>query len=69
MIDTLKIKEYLRRGNMTQAELAEQIGINPATLNRKINNVDGNILSVKEANQIVAILNVPKEELTDIFFD
>lgn len=69
MVDTLKIKQYLRMGNMTQAELAERIGINPATLNRKINNVDGDILSVKEANKIVTILNVPKDELTDIFFD
>lgn len=42
----------------TQEKLARQINVNPSTLNRKINNIDGDILTVKEAKEISDILNI-----------
>ena len=68
MINVMELKAQLKRTGMTQANLAEKVGMNPATLNRKINNVEGETLTVKEATEIAKNLDIPKEKLTFIFF-
>ena len=37
MINVMELIAQLKRTGMTQANLAEKVGMNPATLNRKIN--------------------------------
>ena len=48
--------------------LAQKMGINPSTLNRKINNEKGDNLTVKEAVEMAEALDFPRNEITDIFF-
>mgnify|MGYP002517153549 CR=1 FL=1 len=68
VIKTNELKAQMKRLEMTQKDLAKAIGMDPATLNRKINNENGTVLTVKEANEIAQALNIPRESMTDIFF-
>lgn len=68
MINSNEIKAQMKRVGMTQKNLADVIGMDPSTLNRKINNENGTVLTVKEANEIAQALNIPRESMTDIFF-
>lgn len=56
----LTIKEYLREAKMTQTALAEQMGISPSALSKKINSGD---LSIIELGRISEILGVPHTAL------
>lgn len=67
MINVMELKAQLKRTGMTQADLAEKVGMNPSTLNRKINSIEGETLTVKEATEIAKSLDIPKEKLTFIF--
>jgi len=58
MINTQKIKAKMTECKITQEQLAKKIGINPSTLNRKINNLEGGTLTVKEAMAMVNILAI-----------
>ena len=44
--------------NITQAQMAKRIGIDPSTFNRKINNKEGDNLTVKEVEKIMDILSI-----------
>lgn len=68
MVNTREIKAQMQRKGMTQAMLAQKLGINPSTLNRKINNEEGENLTVKEANEMAIALEFPRNEITEIFF-
>ena len=68
VIKTNELKAQMKRLEMTQKDLAKAIGMDPATLNRKINNEVGSVMTVKEAGDIATALCIPKESLTDIFF-
>lgn len=68
MIKTNELKAQMKRLDMTQKDLANAIGMDPATLNRKINNEQGSVVTVKEANEIASALQIPREMMTDIFF-
>lgn len=68
MINTREIKAQMKRNEMTQMALARKLGINQATLNRKINNEKGENLTVKEADEMAKILGFEREEITNIFF-
>lgn len=68
MINTREIKAQIRRAGTTQEELARKLGINPSTLNRKINNEEGQHLTVKEATDMASALEIPREQLLTIFF-
>lgn len=68
MVDVKEVKAQMLRKDVTQAELAKRIGMDPSTLNRKINNVEGENLTVKEVNRIVAALSLPRDSITSIFF-
>ena len=68
MVDVKEIKAQLKRAGMTQTELARSVKMDPSTLNRKINNTEGETLTVKEATRIEETLNIPRDMLTNIFF-
>lgn len=68
MIDVKEIKAQLKRAGMTQTDLARSVGVDPSTLNRKINNAEGETLTVKEAARIAETLKIPRDMLTNIFF-
>ena len=42
--------------------------MNPSTFNRKINNENGETMTVKEANELSDILDIPRSQLATIFF-
>jgi len=65
-VNKLKGKIVENETNIT--ELAEKIGLDRSTLYRKLN-TKGETLSIKEANQIVEVLNLTKEESISIFFN
>lgn len=58
MINTQKIKAKMTEKNITQAQMAKRIGIDPSTFNRKINNKEGDNLTVKEVEKIMDILSI-----------
>ena len=68
MVKVNELKAELRRSGLTQEQLARKLGIDPSTLNKKLNNTDGSILSVKIANAIAKELNLSTNELVNIFF-
>lgn len=68
MVDTVKLKSRLRKCGYTQEIAAGKMGINPATFNRKINNVEGETLTVKEVEMLSSILEIPKCALSEYFF-
>lgn len=47
--------------------VAREIGIDRSSLYRKINNA-GETLTIKEANEIVRVLDIQANEAVDIFF-
>lgn len=68
MVDVKELKAQLKRADTTQAELARVVDMDPSTLNRKINNEEGENLTVKEAFAIAEALKIPRNMLTKIFF-
>lgn len=66
MINSMELKAEIKRNGLTQDQLATKIGINPSTLNRKINNKNST-LSVDEAQKIADALRIPNEKLAVIF--
>lgn len=68
MVNTREIKAQMQRKGMTQVMLAQKLGINPSTLNRKINNKKGENLTVKEATEMAETLGFSRNEITNIFF-
>lgn len=68
MVNTREIKAQMQRKGMTQVMLAQRLGINPSTLNRKINNTEGENLTVKEAAEMAEALEFQRNEITNIFF-
>ncbi|MDO5575313.1 MAG: helix-turn-helix transcriptional regulator [bacterium] len=69
MVDTDMLKAKLKAKRMTQEQAARKLRMDPATFNRKINNEDGKVITVKEAKEIGELLSLNNEELVDIFFD
>mgnify|MGYP004610583095 CR=1 FL=1 len=68
MVDTKLLKLKLRERNMTQEDVARELGIDPSTFNRKINNKFGDNITVKEAELLSDILKIPRSKLSAIFF-
>ena len=68
-INTNELKAWLKRAGMIQTDLAAALGINPSTLNRKINDESGEALTVSEANEICRVLRIPRSAAPAIFFN
>lgn len=67
VVNTNKLKGKIVECGMNISELAELIGIDKATLYRKIN-ANGQTITIKEADLISKELKLSKEEVNDIFF-
>ncbi|MEK4302433.1 helix-turn-helix transcriptional regulator [Oceanobacillus sp. FSL W8-0428] len=63
-----KLKGKIVEKEMSITQLAKEIGIDRSSLYRKLNN-EGDTLSIKEANRIVEILGLTREESIAIFFN
>jgi transcriptional regulator with XRE-family HTH domain len=63
MVDLKELKVLLIRNNMTQAELAQAMGVAPATLSRKLNKGQ---LTLNDANAIINVLKI--DDPVPIFF-
>lgn len=62
-----KLKGKIVENEMNIPLLAKLMGIDRATLYRKLNS-KGENFTIKEANLIVKILNLSEQEAMDIFF-
>lgn len=62
-----KLKGKIVENEMNVSDIAKLLEIDRSTLYRKLKG-DGDKLTVKEANQIVNVLHLSKEEAMAIFF-
>lgn len=68
MVNTKELNIWLERAGFTLEGLSKAIKSDQKALNLKINNINGEILTVKEAIKIAEILGIPRDNLEDIFF-
>lgn len=68
MANMNKLRGKVIENGMSIEQLAEQIGIDRATLYRKIA-ADGRTFTVKEADDIKRVLNLSVEDAFAIFFN
>lgn len=66
-VNVNKLKGKIVENGMTVTALAEKIGVDRATLYRKLSN-NGETMLVKDANAIVSALNLTAEDALAIFF-
>lgn len=66
-VNVNKLKGKIVENGMTVTTLAEKIGMDRATLYRKLSN-NGETMLVKDANAIVSAMNLTSEEALAIFF-
>lgn len=69
MVNVNKLKGRMREEQTTMAEMAKNIGIATSTLYRKLDEVDGSKLTVKEVENISRVLNLTSDEINLIFFN
>lgn len=67
MVNVNKLKGKIVERELNITELAKKIGMNRATLYRKLNG-NGNNFLIKEANSIADVLHLNSEEINEIFF-
>ena len=65
MVDMNKLMGKMREKGVTVEALAEAVGVSRATLYRRMRK---NALLIREANKIVAILELTPDEALAIFF-
>lgn len=65
MLDIQKLKGKIVEKGKSVETLSREIGINPSTFYRKLNN---NSFEIEEADRIVSILALTGAEATAIFF-
>lgn len=66
MINTNKLKGLMKEKQITQAELAEKLGIKPCTVNQKLNGK--RVLSLDEAEAIAEVLGIDTGDFGKYFF-
>ncbi|HAX53363.1 helix-turn-helix domain-containing protein [Blautia liquoris] len=67
MVNTNKLRGKMIEHGMNVEELSLALGMNRATFYRRLNS-DGEEFSIREADMIVNILKLKKEEANAIFF-
>ncbi len=67
MVNVDKLKGKIVEQRMTVEELANAVGINAATLYRRIK-VGGGSFTISEADKIASVLSLSADELNSIFF-
>ena len=68
MVTMNKINVQIQKTGISFAQIAEKLGIDTEVLDKKLHQKDGEILTVREAHEIVKILKLPREQASDIFF-
>lgn len=68
MVNTNLLKSKFALNGLTQAQVAEKIGMNPSTLSQKISNESNAVFSIDEVNKLADLLSIKKNELVKIFF-
>lgn len=66
MINTDKLKGLMREKRITQSKLAEKLGINPCTVNQKLNGKRD--MSLDEAEIIADVLGIDAGDFGKYFF-
>lgn len=66
-VNVNKLKGKIVENGLTIATLAQKIGIDRATLYRKLSN-NGETMLIKDANAIISVLGLSAEEAMAIFF-
>lgn len=66
MCDVAKLKGKIVENGLNQMTLAEAAGMDRSTLSRKMKNAEA--FTIGEANRIVTILKLTKDEAVAIFF-
>ena len=66
-IDVTKLKEKILEKNLCEYEFLEKIGLNESIYKNKLE-CENNFFTVKEANDIVKVLNLTSSEAVSIFF-
>ena len=61
------LKGKLRECGLTQDKAAEEIGISKARFNYKINERDGAVFDIHEAQKLAQLLQLSNEEAASIF--
>lgn len=61
-----KLKGKMKEKNVTQAELADSIGVARSTINRKMSN-GGDDFSIEEVQMILVVLDISNDEAIEIF--
>lgn len=67
LVNVNKLKGKIVECGLNISILADEIGIDKATLYRKISE-NGDPITIREADKISEALNLSKEEVNDIFF-
>lgn len=67
MVNTNLLKSKFALNGLTQAQVAEKIGMNPSTLSQKISNESNAVFSIDEVNKLADLLSIKKNELVKIF--
>jgi len=62
MVDVARLKAKMVEKGFTQEKLAKMMNLDKSTLNRKINNVDGKAITVREAALLAEILSIDHPE-------
>lgn len=65
MVDTNKIRGLLAEKGMSQANMAELLGITPMTFYRKMGR---GVFDSDEIDTMISVLEIPREKCVDIFF-
>lgn len=66
-MNSMLLREKMRKRGYTQEKLAEAVGMDRSTINRKING-DKKGFGIGEACRIGRILKMSRAEMTEIFF-
>ena len=66
MVDTVKLKERMRKQGVTQVFAADYLNIAQCTFSLKINNVRP--MTLDEAALLAVLLHIRKSEIAEYFF-
>lgn len=71
LVNVDKIKGRMVELRLSQEDISLKLGMNRSTFNQKLNRENGEMLTIKEANELLTILKIrnnPKENPFDYFF-
>lgn len=69
MVSKNLLRAKIIANGFTSEEVAHKLGIDPSSLHQKMNPNNSRTFSVDEVGKLIKILNIPKDELGEIFFN